>query len=231
MKNDYLIIKFLDEKNLLEIKKSLSISTETDWQNGISSFIGNLETKNNIELANPYILQRISKCLYESIDANKKFANFCFPKKIEDFLVSRTLQHGYYNPHIDSGLNGQYSVTIFLSDPSTYDGGQLCFFMNNEEINIKLEPGWGIVYPTGIPHRVNIVTNGVRDVIVFWAKSFIKDPIIREICYELSEIDLGKEDGTGNVVKPYHDFESVLNQNSFKLTNIFNKLIRTYGDI
>ena len=93
MKNDYLIIKFLDEKNLLEIKKSLSISTETDWQNGISSFIGNLETKNNIELANPYILQRISKCLYESIDANKKFANFCFPKKIEDFLVSRTLQH------------------------------------------------------------------------------------------------------------------------------------------
>lgn len=229
MKNDYLIIKFLDEKNLLEIKKSLSLSSEKDWDNGLKTFIGDPETKNNIELVNPYIKQRISKCIYESIDTNKKFANFCFPKKIEDILVTRTLQEGYYNPHIDSGINGQYSVTIFLSNPSTYDGGELCFFMNNEETKIKLESGYGIVYPTGIPHRVNTVINGNRDVCVFWIKSFIKDPIIREICYELSEVDL---DGQNcNTIKTHKDFKNVINQNAFKLSNIFNKLIRTYGDI
>ena len=50
MKNDYLIIKFLDENNLLEIKKSLSISSEKDWNNGLKTFIGDPETKNNIEL-------------------------------------------------------------------------------------------------------------------------------------------------------------------------------------
>jgi PKHD-type hydroxylase len=229
MKTDYLKIKFLTEENLIEIQKFLSITNEKDWESGLNTYTGDPNTKNNQELVNFFLKERISKYIYGSIDTNKKFNNFCFPKKIEDILVTRTSEGGYYNTHVDIGFNGHYSVTIFLSDPSTYEGGELCFFMNNEEFKIKLDAGYGVVYPTGIPHRVNKVTSGTRDVCVFWVKSLIKDPFIREICYELNELDLDQE--SSNLVKTHEDFGKVMNQTAFKVNDIFHRLIRRYADL
>jgi len=229
MKNDYLIIQFLDGEKLQEIKKFLDLSVDTDWESGLKTYAGDPQTKNNQELANSFIKERIIKNVYGSIDTNKKFANFCFPKKIDDTLITRTKEGGYYNTHVDIGFNGHFSVTIFLSDPSTYEGGELCLFMNDEETKVKLESGFGIVYPTGIPHRVNKVTKGYRDVCVFWVKSFIKDSFIREICYELNELNLDEE--TSNTVKTDEDFKKVISQAGFKVNDIFHRLIRRYADI
>lgn len=229
MKNDYLIIEFLDQENLKNIQKFLSLSNEKDWQTGLNTYSGDPETKNNQELINSFLHEKISRSIYNSIDSSKKFNNFCFPKKIDSVLVTRTSEGGYYNTHVDIGFNGHYSVTIFLSDPATYEGGELCFFMNNEEFKIKLDAGCGIVYPTGIPHRVNKVTSGTRDVCVFWVKSLIKDPFIREICYELNELDLDQE--SSNLVKTYEDFDRVINQTAFKVNDIYHRLIRRYADI
>lgn len=229
MKKDYLKLDFLSKDNLQNVQKLLSITTEKDWESGLKTYTGNPKTKNNEELANLYLKERISKFVYGSIDNNKKFNNFCFPKKIEDILITKTEVDGYYNTHVDIGFNGHYSVTIFLSDPSDYDGGELCFFMNGEEVKIKLEAGQAIIYPTGIPHRVNKVTRGTRYVCVFWVKSLIKDPFVREICHELSELDLDQP--SSNDVKTYEDFERVISQTSFKVNNIFHKLIRRYADI
>lgn len=229
MKNDYLKIQFLDKNELECVQKFLSISSEKDWKSGLNTYAGDSDTKNNQELFNPFLKERISKHIYSSIDINKKFNNFCFPKKIEDILITRTSEGGYYNTHVDMGFNGHYSVTIFLSDPSTYDGGELCFFMNDKETKIKLDAGYGVVYPTGIPHRVNKVLNGNRDVCVFWVKSLIKDPFIREICYELNELNLDEK--SSNAVKTYEDFERVINQTGFKVNDIFHRLIRRYADL
>jgi PKHD-type hydroxylase len=229
MKNDYLKIQFLTQENLKDIRKFLNISNEKDWQSGLNTYTGDPETKNNKELINSFLHENISRLIYSSIDNNKKFNNFCFPKKIDSVLVTRTTEEGYYNTHVDIGFNGHYSVTIFLSDPSTYEGGELCFFMNNEEFKIKLDAGYGVVYPTGIPHRVNKVTSGTRDVCVFWVKSLIKDPFIREICYELNELDLDQE--SSNLVKTHEDFGKVMNQTAFKVNDIFHRLIRRYADL
>jgi PKHD-type hydroxylase len=229
MRTDYLKIQFLNENDLKTIQKFLSITNEKDWQSGLNTYAGDPETKNNRELVNSFLNEKIAITVYNSIDNNKKFNNFCFPKKIDSVLVTRTSEGGYYNAHIDIGFNGHYSVTIFLSDPSTYEGGELCLFMNNEEIKIKLDAGYGVVYPTGIPHRVNKVTSGKRDVCVFWVKSLIKDPFIREICYDLNELDLDQE--SSNSVKTYEDFQRVINQTGFKINDIYHRLIRRYADI
>ena len=229
MKNDYLKIQFLTKDNLEAVQKFLNISTDNDWKSGLNTYTGDPNTKNNLELSNTFLQERISKYIYNSIDENKKLNRFCFPKKIDSVLVTRTTEGGYYNAHVDIGFNGHYSATVFLSNPSEYEGGELCLFMNDEEIKIKLEAGYGIVYPTGIPHRVNKVLSGNRDVCVFWVKSLIKDPFIREICYELNELDLDQE--SSNLVKTYEDFEKVMNQTAFKVNDIFHKLIRRYADL
>ena len=62
-------------------------------------------------------------------------------------------------------------MTLFLSDPETYDGGELSFEGSFEPIRIKLKAGSAIVYPTGSWHRVTPVTRGTRLAAIFWIQS------------------------------------------------------------
>ena len=48
--------------------------------------------------------------------------------------------------------------------------------INGDIRNIKLPAGSAITYRTGIPHCVNDVTKGHRDVAVFWTRTMFKDP-------------------------------------------------------
>lgn len=234
MKNNFLELEFLSEDSLNQIQKFLSLCKDSDWQNGLRTFLGDPETKKNFELTNQYIKQKITDLIYNSIDSCEQLHHYCCPKKIEEILITKTESGGYYNTHTDMGLNGHYSVTLFLSDLNAYEGGELCLFINGEEKKIKLNPGCGIVYETGIPHRVNMVTSGTRYVVVFWIKSMIKDPFIREIRYDLTQINLNNEKNSNinsNIIKTHPDFERVLEQNAFKLNSIVNKLVRRYADI
>jgi PKHD-type hydroxylase len=231
MTYSFLRTKMIDDESLKEIKKTLAIikNVESDWNDGLRTFKGDPETKKNKELGNVFFKKKISEIIYKSLEINEKFNDFCFPKKIEDIMITKTEPGGYYNAHTDIGFNGHYSTTLFLTNPDDYEGGELCLYIDGEEKKIKLESGYGIVYPTGIPHRVNKVTSGNRIVAVFWTKSIFKDPIIREICQELCTIDLDQYDQ--KYIKSQPEFEDVISQNAFKIANVLNKIIRTYGDI
>ena len=56
----------------------------------------------------------------------------------------------YYGPHVDEVHvpgGGDYSFTIFLNNPSDYDGGELVLKVPPENKAIKLNAGSIIVYP------------------------------------------------------------------------------------
>ena len=88
-----------------------------------------------------------------------------------------------YNKPDDPNTNGKIrklSVTISLSDPSEYEGGNLEFdfrnqvdWVNNKKAKIKecteIRPrGSIIVFPSFVWHRVNPVTTGTRYSLVIW---------------------------------------------------------------
>ena len=83
---------------------------------------------------------------------------------------------GKYDWHSDYGVSpkrGVYrklSMTIQLSDPSEYEGGELEIvdYYNRTHIFPK-EKGMFIVFDSRIPHRVCPVTNGTRMSLVGWA--------------------------------------------------------------
>jgi predicted 2-oxoglutarate/Fe(II)-dependent dioxygenase YbiX len=231
MSYSFLRTKLIDNESLKEINKLLIAvkDNDGDWKDGIETFKGDPDTKKNKELGNIFFKQKISDLIYKCLENNEEFNDFCFPKKIEDIMITKTEPGGYYNAHTDVGFNGQFSTTLFLSEPDSYEGGELCLYVDGEEKKIKLDPGYGITYPTGVPHRVNKVYSGTRLVSVFWTKSIFRDPTIREICQELCSIDLKSTDEKYIKSKPL--FEEVISQNAFKLSNVLNKLIRTYGDI
>lgn len=93
----------------------------------------------------------------------------------ESTQISRykSADNGYYDWHMDAGIpeNGvqrKLSISILLSDPSEFEGGELQF-KGIEERKILTKQGSIVVFPSFIEHRVAPVTKGVRYSAVSWA--------------------------------------------------------------
>ena len=124
--------------------------------------------------------------------ANSVFVSAARPKSFVKTLVSRYRPGMHYGSHVDDALMGgvrtDLSFTLFLSDPSTYDGGELVVEGHDGDTEVKLEPGGLVLYPTTSLHHVAEVTKGERLAIVGWVRSFIRNPDQRETLFELDQI-------------------------------------------
>jgi len=97
-----------------------------------------------------------------------------------DFIVSVQINEysigGFYDWHSDqvahdrdgSGTQRKISLTLLLSDPDTYEGGDLIFEGSDQPPTRK--QGSIIIFPSFIKHTVTPVTSGVRYSAVVWAK-------------------------------------------------------------
>lgn len=78
---------------------------------------------------------------------------------------------GYYSTHIDKWKDGpirKLSITVQLSDPSDYEGGNFeLFFANDPQIAPK-EQGLLVCFPSYTLHGVTPVTKGTRYSLVAW---------------------------------------------------------------
>lgn len=96
-----------------------------------------------------------------------------------------------YGTHIDNALmqnplmRSDISMTLFLSDPATYAGGELVVESTQGEEAFKLPAGSAIVYPSSTLHRVEEVTQGIRLAAVTWVQSLVRDPQQREVLFDL----------------------------------------------
>ena len=72
------------------------------------------------------------------------------------------------------------SCTVFLSDPNSYEGGELV--VNGEAV--KGRAGEAIVYDCGSIHEVAEVTEGERICAVTWIQSRIRDMSKRKLVSE-----------------------------------------------
>jgi PKHD-type hydroxylase len=132
--------------------------------------------------------------LMRKIAGNSQVTNNYFPKSVLPLLLSRYEAGMYYGAHMDApffrngDLRADVSMTLFLSEPDEYGGGELTLMPGGEEVAIKLEAGDAFFYPTTILHRVAEVTEGARVVAVTWMESFIRNPQFREIAAQLNRV-------------------------------------------
>ena len=111
------------------------------------------------------------------------------PKEILSPLFSRYTAGKSYGLHMDNAIMGDMridlSLTLFLSDPTDYDGGELIIYFPTGERSVKLAAGSAVLYPTTALHRVAEVTRGQRLVVVTWMRSLVRDAAKREILLDL----------------------------------------------
>jgi PKHD-type hydroxylase len=79
---------------------------------------------------------------------------------------------GHYDWHMDVGNypmnNRKISVTIQLSSPDEYEGGDLEFWFGREPEKAPREHSLAILFPSYLMHRVTPITKGIRKSLVVW---------------------------------------------------------------
>ena len=79
---------------------------------------------------------------------------------------------GFFEWHMDFGAgdisNRKLSITVQLSAPGEYEGGELQFMINQNIVSAPKEKGTAIIFPSFALHRVTKVTSGSRKSIVGW---------------------------------------------------------------
>lgn len=124
-----------------------------------------------------------------ALQINPDFGDHVLPRNFSRPIVSRYADGMEYGLHVDNPLMGMgggllrtdVSVTLFLADPDSYDGGALELEIEGQRREIKLPRGHAVAYTTGTPHRVTPVTRGARIAAVLWAESIVADPHKRRI--------------------------------------------------
>jgi PKHD-type hydroxylase len=169
------------------------------------------QVKQNEELAQePELLQRLYRVVMASVGHSELFRSGVLPAKVADFIFARYQPGMRYGDHVDDPIMGQgprfrsdVSMTIFLNDPASYDGGELVIRTPFGDQQVKLPAGHAVVYPSASVHRVAEVTRGERLVALTWIQSFVRDAAQRELLYELdqSRQNLLKKDPESDVTK------------------------------
>lgn len=111
------------------------------------------------------------KCTYVINMVNEKYFNY-------DLTAISELQYTvydkdcFYDKHIDMiyesyGIR-KLSFSILLSDPSTYEGGELLLHLSNEPTPTKKELGVMTAFPSRTLHEVTPIKKGKRIALVGW---------------------------------------------------------------
>ncbi|MEP6633674.1 MAG: Fe2+-dependent dioxygenase [Luteimonas sp.] len=137
---------------------------------------------------------RIAEIARAALFRHSDVRTFAQPRTLARTTVVRYEPGMTYGWHVDEALfastppmRSDLSCTVFLNEPSEYDGGELVIQLGAQELSYKLEPGDAILYPSTTIHQVAPITRGVRVAAITWLQSWIADAQQRELLVQLEE--------------------------------------------
>ena len=141
--------------------------------------------------------REIGDLILANLAGNALFLSAALPKAIFPPLFNRysaTDGHGFGN-HVDNAirylpdgagrLRTDLSATLFLSEPSEYEGGELIIEDSYGAHAVKLAAGEMILYPSSSLHRVEPLIQGTRLASFFWIESMVRDPAQRNLLLDM----------------------------------------------
>jgi len=202
-----------------------------EWVDGkaTAGFQG-YDAKQNMQLAEGCDLaKKISAIMLPRLWNNPLFYAYALPLKVYPPLFNRYQDNGYFDFHIDGALRQNYitneqirtdvSSTIFLSEPDSYEGGELIIYDAFGEQSIKLGAGCAIVYPSTTLHRVMPVTKGVRLASFLWLQSMVRDDGKRTLLFELDQ-----------AIQALSQNQAANAPEMLRLTYVYHNLIRRWSE-
>ena len=141
-------------------------------------------------------LEQLNNLVMGKLVQHPAYRSGALPLRVAAPYYARYVPGMQYGDHVDDPIMGadgmlyrsDVSITVFMNDPSAYDGGELVVNTPFGEQMVKLPAGDAVMYPSSSLHRVAEVTRGERLVAVTWLQSLVRDPSRRELLHELNSV-------------------------------------------
>jgi PKHD-type hydroxylase len=210
------------------------IMDECAWEDGRSTAgAQSALVKRNEQLPpDSEVARKLGNRVLSALTASSRFISAAIPLQIFPPLFNRYAASDghHFGVHVDNAVRGDrltglrirtdLSVTLFLSEPDEYDGGELVVEDLYGSHEIKLSAGDLVLYPASSLHLVTPVTRGTRVASFFWLQSMVRDAHARSLIFDLDTSIQALVERLGR-----DDPETV------KLTGIYHNLIRYWAEV
>jgi len=226
-----MLLKVPDVLTPDELQQARHLLATAPWTDGRASAGSQAAlVKNNAQLPHACDAARaLRPMVLAALDRQLAFFSACLPKRV---LAPQFNRYGgssnHYGNHVDSAVryqpdNGQkvrtdLSCTLFLSEPQSYDGGELVIQDTPEPQRFKLPAGHLLLYPADRVHQVTPVTRGERLACFFWVESMVRSDAQRQLLFDMDTalLQLRAEHGE--------------NAATVALTGTYHNLLRMWAD-
>jgi PKHD-type hydroxylase len=213
-----------------EVANFSSLLQQAEWIDGratVGSQGATVKNNQQIDTRTP-LYDRLQTAVMQALNNNPLFFSAALPRSISTPLFNRYEQGETYGFHVDGAVrhNGaagwmrtDLSATLFLSEPDSYDGGELVIEDTYGQHKVKLPVGHLVLYPSSSLHCVTPVTRGARVASFLWIQSMVRDDKQRAMLFEL--------DRNIQSLKARHgDSEELLS-----LLNMYHNLLRGWTEV
>jgi len=185
----------LNADQLRFVRERLAQDSET-WVNGrATAGYSGAPVKHNQQIAEHTPLAReLGDVVLGALERNPRFISAALPNQVYPPLFNRYRDGMTFGDHVDGAVrvlpNGvklrtDVSATLFLSDPASYDGGELVVQDTYGSHSVKLPAGDLVLYPATSVHHVTPVSRGTRTACFFWVQSLVRSDEQRTLLFEL----------------------------------------------
>jgi PKHD-type hydroxylase len=202
---------------------------DAPWADGgVTAGHQSVQVKTNLQIGPDSADGReLGLIVLRALEHSAAFLSAALPRHVFPPLFNRYDPGMAFGSHIDNAvrqvpgtaqrLRTDLSATLFLSDPASYDGGELVIEDSYGSHALKPDAGDLVLYPARSLHRVEPVTRGSRVAAFFWVHSMVKSGDHREMLYDL---DRSIQALTGS------DGAAIL-----RLTGLYHNLLREWGEV
>ncbi len=188
------IPQLLSQEDLARIDVLLDMSKYVDGASTASFAAKAVKNNLQIDRNDTNTLPQLQEIIVDALNLNPLFQISALPRHIYPILFSKYFEGMTYGWHVDSPTMGNPSMrtdlamTIFLSEPDSYEGGELLIQGPQGIAAYKPNKGDAVMYSCTFLHCVNPIVKGERRAAVTWIQSQVGSDEKRQILLNLNQI-------------------------------------------
>jgi PKHD-type hydroxylase len=202
-----------------------------EWVDGrVTAGYQSARAKDNRQLPEDHPTSRqLGEVILGALQRNPLFISAALPLRVFPPLFNRYEGGQSFGNHVDNAIRQlagsglrirtDLSATLFLAEPSEYDGGELIVEDTYGVHSVKLPAGHLVLYPSTSLHNVRPVTRGARIASFFWIQSMVRDDGARTLLFDLDSA----------IQRVAHDAPD--SPAPVQLTAVYHNLLRRWAEL
>jgi PKHD-type hydroxylase len=213
-----------------QVREARGILDSAEWIDGkVTAGHQSARAKHNQQIREDAPAARqLGEMVLAALERNPRFVSAALPLKVFPPLFNRYAGGQSFGLHVDNAVRmirgtahrvrTDLSATLFLAEPTEYEGGELVIEDTYGAHAVKLPAGDMVLYPASSLHKVNAVTRGTRIASFFWMQSMVREDAQRALLFDM-------DTAIQRLAQESPDHPSVI-----QLTGVYHNLLRNWAE-